>query len=87
MVSFEYNQKGFTVILESSSLNEYALGQLSLSATGQQDKTDISVQIMKKMAETGDVKRHVNLYILLERCFSLGGGSVFVCLFVWLFSG
>lgn len=61
MESFEHNQKGFAVILKSSSLNEYALGQLSLSAHGQQDKTGISVQIMKKTAKIGDVKRRENL--------------------------
>lgn len=84
MESFEHNQKGFAVILENSSLNEYALGQLSLSAHGQQDKTDIFVQIMKKTGKTDDVKRHANLQILLERCFSFGGVSLlFVCLFVF----
>lgn len=55
--SLETNQKGFAVILESSSLNEYALGQLSLSANGQEDKTDICVQIMKEIDKIGDVNR------------------------------
>lgn len=55
--SLETNQKGFAVILESSSLNEYALGQLSLSAHGQEDKTDVCVQIMKEIDKIGDVNR------------------------------
>lgn len=55
--SLETNQKGFAVILESSSLNEYALGQLSLSAHGQEDKTDICAQIMKEIDKIGDVNR------------------------------
>lgn len=84
--SLETDQKGFAVILESSSLNEYALGQLSLCAHGQEDKTDICAQIMKETDKIGIVNRCPILQILLERCFKLFCSSFgdFTCFFLLL---
>lgn len=88
--SLETDQKGFAVILKSSSLNEYALGQLSMSAHGQEDKNDICVQIMKETDKIGDVNRYQIPSILLERDFRLFvlsfGGFCFGWLVVILFS-
>lgn len=69
--SLETNQKGFAVILASSSLNEYALGQLSMSAHGQEEKNYIYIQIIKETDKIGDVNRCPILSILLEGCFRL----------------